>query len=81
MSKQKNAKEILGTTLGIETSSVPDDASMETLAEWDSLAHMRIILRLEEVLGRTLATEEILSVVDLIGICCLLSQNNIGSND
>ena len=38
------------------------DASIYTLDEWDSLAHVRIILEIEKAVGAELDTEQVLSV-------------------
>jgi len=47
---------------------------MNTLAAWDSLAHVRLLLRLEKEAGRTLGPDEALSIRDVGGIARLLDQ-------
>jgi acyl carrier protein len=47
---------------------VPADGSMDTLPGWDSLAHVRIILAIEDRTGRPLDSEiigELRSVADV----------------
>ena len=51
--------------------SIDDD--MASLPQWDSLSHMRVILGLEVLLGRQLATEEIMSATSVRAIADLLA--------
>jgi len=63
MGKQKQiATSILAEALGIEADQVSDDAGIGLTPQWDSLAHMRIILALEDHLGKMLAPEMILRI-------------------
>lgn len=54
--------------------SIDDD--MASLPQWDSLSHMRVILGLEVLLGRQLATEEIMSVTRVWAIADLLATDS-----
>lgn len=66
------ALEIVGGALGLDTSQVPADAAIGRLERWDSLAHMRIILGLEERLDRQLTAEEVVGISALHDIERLL---------
>ena len=68
------ARSLLAGVLGLDTSQVGDTAGMNTLAAWDSLAHVRLLLRLEKEAGRTLGPDEALSIRDVGGIARLLDQ-------
>ena len=69
-----SAKVVLASVFDVEASDIPDDAGLESYSKWDSLAHMRIVLSLEEVLGRFLETEEILMIMDLQSIQKLMDE-------
>ena len=56
------AREILARALGLTTDAVGPDTRLGTAPQWDSLAHMRIILAIEADLGRQLPAGDILSV-------------------
>ena len=65
------ARMILAEATNVGPEELDENASMATLEEWDSLAHMRIILAVEEFLGRQIAPEtliEIASVKDIAEI-------------
>ncbi|MEQ8843890.1 MAG: acyl carrier protein [Phycisphaerales bacterium] len=53
--------EIIGDALGREP--VPADASPETIEEWDSIAHLNIVMSLEAAFGVTFDPEEIAELV------------------
>ena len=53
--------EILERPLG----SVPDDASIHNFPAWDSLAHVKLMLKLEEVSGRPVDPGRIAMLIDL----------------
>jgi len=73
-SNDSQAKGVLAAAFGLMMDEIPDNAGMETFSRWDSLGHMRVIIEVENALGRPLGTEEILSVVDLKSIESLLGQ-------
>jgi len=66
------AKDILSKALELEAAAIPDDAGMDNFERWDSLAHVRIIMILEEQLGRSLETPEIISIMDIESIEAVL---------
>ncbi len=62
------AIEIVGGALGIDANQLPDDTAIGRSERWDSLAHVRIILAIEERLNRQLAPDEVVSIADLTDI-------------
>lgn len=46
---------------------------MHTLAAWDSLAHLRIVLGIEAELGGTLTPEQIAGIIDVRSVAGLLA--------
>jgi len=57
-------RELLATALAMPKSDIGPKTSLSETKEWDSLAHMRIILAIEEQLGRCLSPDEILETKD-----------------
>lgn len=49
--------EIIGDALGLPP--VPADASPQTIGEWDSIAHLNIVMALEGAFGVTFDPDEI----------------------
>ena len=62
------AIEIVGGALGITADQLPDDVGIGRSERWDSLAHVRIILAMEERLNRQLAPDEVVAIADLTDI-------------
>lgn len=59
------ARALLADATGVDAAAVPGDAAIGRFEPWDSLAHMRLILAIEERIGRPLDPDE------TIGIDCL----------
>lgn len=41
-------KQVMATMLNVDVASIGPDASMDTIANWDSLRHMNLVLALED---------------------------------
>lgn len=59
---------VIADVLEIEPALVSDDASRETLGEWDSLSHLRLVMALEETFGIRLTMGEIVELTSLQAI-------------
>lgn len=68
------AREIIADALEISTEEVDGDASIETLDAWTSLGHMRLILALEEKLGKQLDPAAIVEIANLEDVAAILSE-------
>jgi acyl carrier protein len=64
---------LIADALGLEPSEINEGTGLETSASWDSLAHFRIILAIEETLGRPLSPAEIFETTDYLSVDKLLS--------
>ena len=80
MSKPKiNSRSLLAEVFDVDEKTIPDNINIHNYNLWDSLAHMRIILIIEEEICRTLTTNEIIEIIDMESIQNLLTlgyQNN-----
>lgn len=65
-------RELLAGVLEMSAAELPEVAGIDTVAAWDSLAHMRLVARLEEMLGRELTAEEMLALDGVAAIDALL---------
>lgn len=68
----EQARALLAQALKLEPDAIGADAAIGTLDAWDSLAHMRLILALEEYLGRPLAAETIVGIASLPDVVTVL---------
>lgn len=62
------AKELLAAALQIEISELSDDAAIGVTDRWDSLAHMRLIMAIEEHLGKPVDTDAMVAIENIAGI-------------
>lgn len=74
MTPHQAATEVLAGALMIEEAAVPRDARLGGIEQWDSLAHARLLLALEEKLRRQLTTDEAVAIESLDDIARLLER-------
>lgn len=67
------AQELVAQALGLEMTDVPPDATFNTVAEWDSLGHLRIIMALEEKLERRLTPQELFGIDSVTEVGSLIA--------
>ena len=58
-------KQIIADNLKVPFDNITDELAVGDIAEWDSLAHVRIILALEIELGVSLDIEQTLDLEDV----------------
>ena len=74
MSDLARAREVVAGVLGCPVGDIGADAAVGSLPEWDSMAHVSIILAAEERLGRMLTSEEIASFVSVASLAAILAR-------
>ncbi|MEH6477731.1 MAG: acyl carrier protein [Sneathiella sp.] len=62
--------------LDCNADSIGAEDTIETIDNWDSLNHMRLILHLEEELGRMIDTEDTLTLFSVTGIANYLKNSS-----
>lgn len=75
MSAMNTARRLLAEALALPEDKVPDDARIGALEQWDSLAHTRMLLALEERLGKPLDAEEAVAIESLTDIAAVLTKH------
>ncbi|OGB34790.1 MAG: acyl carrier protein [Burkholderiales bacterium RIFCSPLOWO2_12_FULL_61_40] len=48
MLNETTLKQVMVTMLNVDVACINDDASMDTIENWDSLRHMNLVLALED---------------------------------
>jgi acyl carrier protein len=76
MSGSSAAKRLLAEATGAEAAFVPDDARIGSFERWDSLAHMRLVLALEQLVGRQLDPDEVVEIESLDDVRAILEANH-----
>jgi acyl carrier protein len=65
---REKVKRVMAASFRIPASRIPDDATPQNVAEWDSLGHIELMLALEMEFGVPLPTEAIIALVSLEAI-------------
>jgi len=58
MLNEQTLKLVMSTMLKVDISTIEDDSSMDNIPSWDSLAHMNLVLALEEEFHVTIPDED-----------------------
>ncbi len=58
-------REVVAQVLGVEASSLTDESSPETIDQWDSLNHLRLITAIETRFGLVLPMAAVLEIQNL----------------
>ena len=74
MSEMAAARRLLAEAVHADLADVPEDAVIGSFERWDSLAHMRLVLALEEKIGRGLDAEEIVKIECLNDVRAILAD-------
>lgn len=69
-----SATEVLAEALEMTPGDIGQEAAMENMDRWDSLAHIRLVSLVEKKIGRALATEEMLSITSLGNLQTILDK-------
>ena len=65
---------IIGQIMNVPSDQLNDDSSPETIANWDSLKHMNLVLALEEKFDVAFSDEEIVNMLTVKSIVEILSK-------
>lgn len=66
------ARALLATALEVDEAALGSDPTMDNCEAWTSVAHLRLVLALEERLGTQLAPEDSLAIQSLADVSRLL---------
>jgi acyl carrier protein len=69
---------VLAEVFEVQPDEVPDDASIETMAGWDSLRQLELMLALELEYGVRLSAEDMLDLQSAEAIEAFLEQSGVG---
>ena len=72
MNGGEQAKILLAEAVNCEAAAVPDDVRIGGFDAWDSLAHLRLVLGIEQKIGRQLDADEAIRIWSLQDIAALL---------
>jgi acyl carrier protein len=65
----EKVRQCVASVFNLEKESVSPDSSYETIPNWDSLGHLRLIMAVEEAFAVRFATEEIPTLLNVRLLC------------
>jgi acyl carrier protein len=71
----QRTRSLVAAAMGVPVDALPDEAAIGALDAWDSLAHLRLLLAIEESLARELTADESASVLSLADVTRLLNKH------
>lgn len=74
MSAMTSARRLLADALAIGEGDLPANPRIGAIEQWDSLAHTRILLALEERIGKPLDPEEAVAIESLDDIARVIEK-------
>ena len=64
MKRDEKIKEVMATVFEVEPADINDSSSPDTIANWDSLRHMNLIVALEEEFSVSFKEEDISNMLN-----------------
>jgi acyl carrier protein len=69
------ARQLVADALGRSLNEIPSDGSIHTIAAWDSIGHIRVVLALEAVIGRPLPSAAIATLASVADVAAEMDKN------
>lgn len=79
--KEADLKKVIGNVFKIDPKRVGEDASIDTIGSWDSLAHLNLVLALEDRFNIMLTEDEAVEILNYKIIKIVLKNHDIEFKD
>ncbi len=76
---KETVKAIMAEVFDVDAASIADDATMETVENWDSMNHIKLVMALEKRFRVTLKEEMIVTMVTLPRILSTLEASGVAA--
>ena len=74
---EEKLKKVMAQILKVNAESINADSSPDTIASWDSLQHMNLVLGLEQRFGISFSEDEIMQMMSYEIIVDLLKEKSL----
>lgn len=68
-------KKIIAEVLETPVAKITDDSSQKTIQNWDSLAHLKLVMELENKFKIAFNTEEVFTMESVRDICQMIKNH------
>lgn len=75
--QEQKLKEVLARIFNVSIDTITEDASPDTIENWDSLRHMNLVLALEEEFGVELTDDQVVEILSYKLIRIVLQEHGI----
>lgn len=75
--QEQKLKEVLARIFKVDVCMIAEEASPDTIENWDSLRHMSLVLALEEDFGVELTDDQVVEILSYKLIKIVLQENGI----
>jgi acyl carrier protein len=77
MLAEAKLKQVLADVFGVDVSDINDEASVDTIAKWDSLNHLNLVLALEEQFQVSLSEDQIIEMLNYPLVKAVLQEQGV----
>jgi acyl carrier protein len=77
MLAEAKLKQVLAYVFGVDVSDINDEASVDTIAKWDSLNHLNLVLALEEQFQVSLSEDQIIEMLNYPLVKAVLQEQGV----
>lgn len=77
MNNEQKLKNILANVFNVSSSSIDDNASVDTIENWDSLNHLKLVLALEQEFDVSFSEEQSVEILNLPLIKLTLQEHGV----
>jgi len=74
----KTARDLLAAVLRTDVSQIPENPTVESFTDWDSLTHVELVMAIEDEIGRELTGEEVGSISGIGDVEAILQKASAG---
>jgi len=70
-------KQVLADVFGVDVATVGEESSVDSIAAWDSLNHLNLVLALEERFGVSFSEEQIVEMMNFLLVKAVLEEAGV----
>lgn len=75
--QEQKLKEVLSRIFNVSLDTITEDASPDTIENWDSLRHMNLVLALEEEFGVEFTDDQVVEILSYKLIKIVLKEHGM----